>query len=159
DELLPHFRPRFDLVERGQIAAVLGELKLEAGALAANEAGRLEFGRLAKVRYLVVGSASRLGGLTVNARLVDVQAGLIVQTGKGVGAGRDELPAKLAQLARMLQMSDEQKVAYEGELVRVAVPPPATVAAPAPVVFVAPPPPDLTAVVPSEFERIPASGA
>ncbi len=40
EELLPGFKPRFDLVERSQLAQVLGELKLEATDLAANESGR-----------------------------------------------------------------------------------------------------------------------
>src|SRR5207237_5586011 len=80
EELLPAFKPRFDLVERAQLGRVLDELKLEAGDLAANDAGRRELGQLAKVRYLVLGSVTRLSGLTVQARLVDVQTGLIVQT-------------------------------------------------------------------------------
>jgi tetratricopeptide (TPR) repeat protein len=167
DELLPAFKPRFDLVERGQLGAVLNELKLEASDLAANETGRREAGRLAKMRFLVVGSVTRLGGLTVNARLVDVRTGLIVQTGRVVAATPEELPQRLPQLARMLTLSDEQKLACEQQLAATAppvaviapLPPPPPVqvvaAAPPPVVMVAPPP--VVTLAPQDFERIPAT--
>ena len=57
DELLPAFKSRYDLVERGQINQVVGELKLEARDLDDGQ-NRAEVGRLAKLRYLVVGSVS-----------------------------------------------------------------------------------------------------
>src|SRR5262249_18731469 len=71
EELLPAFKTRFDVVERAQLAKVVDELKLQAGDLADNDDGRREVGRLARIRYLVLGSISALGGVTVNARLVD----------------------------------------------------------------------------------------
>src|SRR5262249_5496866 len=75
DELLPQFKCRFDLVERGQLCKVVEELKLESCRLGEDEQGRREVGRLAKVRYLVVGSITPLAGIAVNARLVDVRSG------------------------------------------------------------------------------------
>src|SRR5262249_58502046 len=84
EELLPAFKSRFDLVERGQLGKVVEELKLEQTELSANENGRREVGRLAKVRYLVVGSITPLNGILVQARLVDVRTGLVVQTAKVV---------------------------------------------------------------------------
>jgi len=150
EELLPHFKARFDLVERAQLARLADELKLEANAFFDNTEERRELGRLAKIRYLVVGSVSPLGGFTVQARLVEVETGLIVQTGRITAANLDELLPRLKQLAVLLQMNDEQKAAYEAELQR-AVQPVETVSAravdwnelPPP-----PPPPQEEAIVP-----------
>ena len=55
-------------MERGQLNKVVDELKLETSDLDGNQ-NQAEIGRLAKLRYLVVGSISRLGGVTVNAGL------------------------------------------------------------------------------------------
>src|SRR5262249_42465880 len=60
ERLLPGFKSRFDLVEREQIGRVLDELRLESNALVDDPAGRQEVARLAKVRYLVVGSLTPL---------------------------------------------------------------------------------------------------
>src|SRR5207244_3891666 len=81
-----------------------------------NDSGQQEVGRLVKVRYLVLGSVTQLGGLAVNARLVDVRSGLIVQTARVAAGTPDELLGLLPGLARLLLMSDEQKMAYEQEL-------------------------------------------
>lgn len=154
DELLPAFRGRFDLVERGQLGKVIAELKLDASGLAENDHGRRELGRLARLRYLVVGSITPLSGLTIHARLVDVHTGLVVQTARLSAPSAEELMALLPQLATLLQMTDEQKLAYEQRLPRpievrpmapAPLPPPpaapvAGVALPPPVVIVAPPP-------------------
>src|SRR5262249_41241888 len=80
DELLPTFKARFDLVERGQLGKIIEELKLEAGFQNDLDQQR-ELGKLARVRFLVLGSVRRLGAVTVQARLVDTATGLIVQTG------------------------------------------------------------------------------
>src|SRR5207237_3888549 len=72
EELLPAFKPRFDLVERGQLGRVLDELKLDTAGLGDNPEARREVGRLARLRYLVVGSVTPLNGVTVHARLVEV---------------------------------------------------------------------------------------
>ncbi|MBV9122926.1 MAG: hypothetical protein JO112_06200, partial [Planctomycetes bacterium] len=139
EELLPAFRPRFDLVERGQLGKVIEELKLDAGDLADNDAGRSEVGRLAKVRYLVLGSVSSLGGITVNARLIEVRTGLVVQTAKIVAASPEELLPRLPTLANLLMMTDAERMAYEQQLAAQAAPPPVVQAVNAPL----PPPPDL----------------
>jgi tetratricopeptide (TPR) repeat protein len=137
EELLPNFKDRFDLVERGQIARVMAELKLEAGRLD-NDQDQREVGKLAKVRYLVLGSITRLGGLSANARLVDVRSGLIVQTAKISAANPDDLMAQLPQLAKLLLMNDQERLAYEQELAKqVKAVPPVQVEQPLP------PPPEL----------------
>ena len=70
DELLPTLKIRFDVVERSQITRVITELKLEQN-LQDDFNQQREVGKLAKVRYLVFGSVTRLGGVSVNARLVE----------------------------------------------------------------------------------------
>ena len=170
DELLPAFKQRFDLVERGQLKQVVEELRLEAGALADDADGRREVGRLARLRYLVVGSITPLNGVTVHARLVDVQTGLIVQTARLAAPSADELLPLLPQLANLLQMTDEQRLAAERQLaeqgaanVRPAEPaplppPPEPFAAGRPVpppVLVAAPPPRFGKLRADDFDRLP----
>jgi tetratricopeptide (TPR) repeat protein len=112
EELLPQLKPRFDLVERSQVGKVIAELKLEQAGLDDPGAQR-ELGKLAKVRYLVLGSIYRLGGVTVQARLVDVKTGLVVQTAKVVAPTPEEAVALAPDLARQLMMSDAEKMAYD----------------------------------------------
>ena len=175
EEILPNFKERYDLVERSQLGTIMEDLKVDPSQLHTNEKGRSELCRLAKARYLVVGSVSRLGGISVNARLVDDQTGLIVQTAKIVAATPEELSAKLPEIPRILLMSDEQKMAHERELakaatVAVATPPaelpavpaqpvdgaPAPAAPAAEIVVNTPRPPDAGQIVVEDFRRIPA---
>jgi hypothetical protein len=170
EEMLPAFKCRFDLVERGQVGRVIDELKLEASELAANEVGRREVGRLANVRYLVLGSLTSLNGITINARLVDVRSGLIVQSARLAARSPEEVMSKLRPLANMLLMSDEQKMAYEQRLARedavepvpvavaAALPPPPVVVVgqpPPPLVIYTSRPPDFGGIVMADFDRLP----
>jgi tetratricopeptide (TPR) repeat protein len=173
EEILPHFKARFDLVERGQVASLLKELQLEAADLNVNERSRAELGRLAKARFMVLGSISQLNGVTVNARLVDVRTGLIVQTGKVVAATPEDVVAQLPALARILMMSDEQKIQFEreqasrvqlappvlGNLPPPPQPPAAQVSLPPPIIINAPRPPEFGVVVIRDFEVIPVAPA
>src|SRR5207245_2181305 len=113
EELLPYFKAKYDLVERGQIGKVIDELKLESSDLIDNPEARQQLGQLAKVRYLVVGSITPLNGIMIHARLVDVRTGLVVQTARLMAATPEEMLPKLRQLAAVLMMTDEQKFAYE----------------------------------------------
>ncbi len=137
ENLLPGFKPRYDLVEREQVGKVLDELRLAASDVAASDEARQQVGRLARVRYLVVGSVTPLCGLTVNARLVEVQTGLVVQTAKLIATDADDLMRRLPKLALLLQMTDEQKIAFEADLAQT----PAAVVQPAPIAPIPPPPP------------------
>jgi tetratricopeptide (TPR) repeat protein len=173
DELLPAFKTRFDLVERGQLRKVLAELKLEAGALADDAEGRREFGRLARLRYLVVGSVTPLNGVTVHARLVDVQTGLVVQTARIAAPSSEALLPLLPQLANLLLMTDEQRLAHERRLAEQAEvrpaepaplpPPPEPFAAgrpvPPPLIVGAPRPPRPGRLRPEDFDRLPPPAA
>jgi tetratricopeptide (TPR) repeat protein len=169
DELLPRFKGKFDLVERAQIAKVLDELKLEAGRLGDNDQDQREVGRIAKVRYLVLGSVTRVGGISVNARLVDVKTGLIVQAAKISAGSPEELLAQLPKLAELLLMTDEQRLAYEADQAKqvqaiepvktdVALPPPPDVLgadqkAPPPVLVNTNRPPDFVGIKVDQFQQ------
>lgn len=136
DELLPAFRGRFDLVERGQLASVVRELKIEQSLLANDPQARADLGRLANLRYLIVGSITPVSGITIHARLVDVRTGLIVQTAKLVAATPDEAVRRAPELARLLQMSDQEQLAWEQQQWQQGPPPPVVVGAlPPPPVF------------------------
>jgi tetratricopeptide (TPR) repeat protein len=139
EELLPAFKARFDLVEREQLGKVLEDLRLDAVGAGANEAARRELGRLARTRYLVVGSVSDLGNLVVNARVIDLESGLIVQTARIVGDNLADVRRQLPQLGAILQMTDDEKLAFEEKQakdlqpprpIEVGVIPPAPVALP-----------------------------
>ena len=139
EEILGGFKIRYDLVERSQLNQVVDELKLQSSELIANNDGQREVGRLAKLQYLVVGSVSPLSGVTINARLIDVRTGLVVQTGKISAPTSDEVVKLLPQLAQILMMSDEEKTAYEQQLAAAAAVPP-----PPPQETIPPPPPPQT---------------
>jgi tetratricopeptide (TPR) repeat protein len=174
EELLPAFRSRFDLVERGQLSKVIDELRLDSSDLAGNAEGRRELGRLARVQYLVVGSVSPLCGITVNARLVEVRSGLIVQTAKMVARSPVEMLRLMPQLANLLMMTDEQKIAYEQQLVQqspIVVQPVVEAPLPPPPVFVEgqpvpppilvynPRPPAVGGLVMADLEAVPSGGS
>ena len=117
ETLLPFFKSRFDLVEREQLNQLVTELKLEAGTLGDPSEGRQELGRLARIRYLVVGSVTPLeGGFNVNARLVEVQTGLIVQTARLSAPTLTALLDRLPALGQMLMMNDDQRAAFQQAL-------------------------------------------
>lgn len=163
--LLPEFMGRFELAERSQLSRTLEELKLGADGLSDNEAGRRELARLARVRYLVIGSVTPLGGVTASARLVDARSGLIVQTARLSAASPEELLRRLPDLARQLLMSDEERLAWDAQQAASAVAlPPAPAAPPtfaeeaaegAPIVWTALRPPALGTLSMADFERLP----
>ena len=115
DELLPRLKAKYDLVERGQIAKVVAELKLEKN-FADDADAQQQIAKLAEVRYLVVGSVSRLAGITVRARLIDMRTGLVVQTAKVVGANIEEAMNQLPDLAKQLLMTDDEKAQFDQEM-------------------------------------------
>lgn len=171
EELLPALKPRFDLVERGQVSRVLDELRLEGGDLLAQSQSRQEVGRLAGVRYLVVGSLTPVCGITAQARLVDVQSGLIVQTARVSAPNVEVLLTRMPLLGQMLLMTDEQKLAFEQvqaqkapdvapivPIDEVPAPPPLPAVGqplPPPVLTYSPRPPALGGLVVADFAVLP----
>lgn len=145
EELLPRLKPKFDLVERGQFRQVLNELKVQQGFLD-DPKQQQQIGKVAKARYLVVGSVQRLVGVSIRARLVDVRTGLVVQTAKVIAPTMEEALNQVPDLAKQLLMNDEQKMQFEQEVQQKAarpVPPAPEKPAipPAPLVPVADAPP------------------
>lgn len=165
DELLPHFKSRFDLVERSQLAKVLAELKFESSGLMSDPTQRSEVGRVAQIRYLVVGSVMPMNGtLTVHARLVEVHSGLIIQTARLSARNAADLVKRMPELAQLLMMSDEEKVAFQQQ--QMAPPPPvaeapselppvqASVPPPAPIISTTAKPPELGQLRLEDFQRL-----
>ncbi len=117
EELMPAFRGRFDVVERQQLDKVVGELQLQGGDLLSADEPRRELGKIAKIRYLVLGSVTpTFGGIAVHGRMVEAASGLVVQTAKLVVPSPAELTQQLPRLALMLQMSDTELRAFEQTL-------------------------------------------
>ena len=96
EELIGQMRPRYDVVERSQVKTILAAMKLEADDMVTDDVSRTEFGKLAKARYIVIGSVNRIGGIHVNARLVDTQTGLVAQTAHIVAANPEDMTNRLA---------------------------------------------------------------
>lgn len=115
DEILPRLKAKYDLVERAQLNRVIQELKLDDD-FADDAQQREEIGKLAKVRYLVVGSIRQLGGITVQARLVDVRTGLVVQTAKIVAPNLEDAMNQAPDLAKQLLMTDDEKMAFDAQM-------------------------------------------
>ncbi len=113
DELLPLFKQRYDLVERGHVDRIFEELKIGSDDLVVSEQGRTDLGKLTKTRYLVVGSITPLAGVTVHARMIDLKSGLIIQIGKIVAPTPEAAARQLPQLAAQLLMSDEEKLIFD----------------------------------------------
>ncbi len=129
-ELLPGFAVRYDPVNHAPVAKGLADLGLKGADLAGNVVACRQLGRLARLRYLVLGTIATRGcHVTVNARLVDVGTGLVVQTARVVAASPEEMMRRLPRLANRLMLTDEQKLADEQQQARES-PPPLVVLAP-----------------------------
>lgn len=112
DLLQGKFSPReFRLIDRKRLAAILAEHNLKPRDLAANPAV-LRGKKLDGVDYLVLGSLAKSDDLLVSARLVDVSKGQVVQAAEVKTVYTVGLQLRLAELARTLLMTDEQKRRY-----------------------------------------------
>ncbi|HLW65574.1 MAG TPA: hypothetical protein VKS79_09670, partial [Gemmataceae bacterium] len=177
DELMSFFKSKYELVERGQVARLIEEMKLAPAALADDEASRRELGQVAKARYVVVGDITPIAGITVQARMVEAATGLIVQTAEISAANVDELKQKLPELARVLMMSDEEKKKFQEEQAKEtapvevlkpaangAIPPPPQPPAPQdpipnPIMLGNPQAPPVGNLQPNLFQQLPAQPA
>ena len=162
---------RYQLVDRSQLELLLKEVNLTMDAV--QEDPQKACGKLKGVKYLVVGRiASRLGNITVTARLMDAATGDVVQSAHISAADVAGVQNDLDELAKILQMTDKEKKAYPGKIavaasqpvvtthpVLVLRPPVAPVVVPRPVVAsrpaMAPPvvPPHPTVTVQPKIER------
>src|ERR1019366_3111785 len=164
DELLPLLKPRYDLVERGQLKRIIGELRLGPD-FARDPKQQAQLGKVANVRYLGVGSVSRLAGVSIRARLVDVQTGLVVQTGKVLALTMEDAMNQMPDLAKQLLLSDDDKMKLEQQQQKDAPPVPVVAAdavlpaAPMANAPAAPPAPLLNAAAPGVDNAKPAAFA
>ena len=93
---------RFRLFERGQVQALLDEQRFQETDLVTNAARAARFGRLAGIRYLVVGELSVLGRLRWTARVLDCETGAILDKGSvSFDRFRDADAAVREMLARL----------------------------------------------------------
>ena len=172
EELLPAFKNRLDLVDSGQVARLCSDLKVRGPDLIDRDGARQEFARLGRARYLVVGSVAPVGGITAQAWLLDLQTGLVVQSAKITAPTAYGLIPLLPRLAAMLQLTDDQRLAYERDSAKQAAPiPPAaadlaisppperggTTSSPVPMMD-SPRPPDLGGAAISDLRMLPPPG-
>ena len=115
EQLLPKFGERFQVVERSQLEAILKEHDLTMAQIVDNPA-ILAGKKIEGVRYLVLGSVSKLGNISISARLVDIvrNPGDHVQNAEVSAEDARGLQNALGELAKMLQMTSEEKKAYLG---------------------------------------------
>jgi hypothetical protein len=74
------------VVERRELVKILEEQKLGASALASKE-GRLRLGQIAGAQTLVFGDFAAIGDvLQVNARIVDVETGVVLKSASSHGS-------------------------------------------------------------------------
>jgi TolB-like protein len=98
---------RYTLYERSQITSMLTELRFQATELVDDASKAVRFGKLKGVRYLVLGSISRLGNFRhVSARLVDCKTGHIVERGRVKMFSLDEADRKLPELVNRLGLRE-----------------------------------------------------
>jgi TolB-like protein len=94
---------RFDVLERDKMDALLTEQKLQGSGYTASR-GLIELGRLINVNGIVSGSIGKLGAkYLLNARLVDVETGMILATAaEECACPLEELTAVLNRVAQRL---------------------------------------------------------
>ncbi|MDD4891728.1 MAG: CsgG/HfaB family protein, partial [Phycisphaerae bacterium] len=110
--LLSRFDPkRFQLIERTRLASLLQEQDLSVSQITENPT-ILRVKKLLAVRYLVVGAVVRIDTLVVSGRLVDAATGEVIQTAEITARDANGLQAGLAELALMLQMTNDEKAQY-----------------------------------------------
>lgn len=97
---------RYRLFERSQLVSLMEEAKLQATDLVDNAAKAVKFGRLAGIRYMVLGELNRLGGYRLTVRLVDCQTGQIREKGGVKFRDFDEIDQAIAELLALLKLND-----------------------------------------------------
>ncbi len=100
----------YQLIERSQLAALLKEADLTLAFVQDNP--EKVYGRLKGVQYLAMGSVTRLGDLTITARLVEVATGKIIQTAAVSAEDARGLKDAIGELAAVLQMTSEEKARH-----------------------------------------------
>ena len=117
---------RYTLYERGQLTALLEEARFQESDLVDSTSRAIQFGRLAGIRYLVIGELSSLGGtIRWTARVVDCQTGEIGER-DGVRFNHfREIDRALAELLAGLELNSASLVVGTPRRDPVAPPAPA----------------------------------
>lgn len=97
---------RYTLFERGQIAALLEEAKFQESDLVNSTARAVEFGKLAGIRYLVIGELSKLGKIRWTARVIDCQTGEIGEKGSVSLLTFQEIDSVIPEMLAVLKLND-----------------------------------------------------
>ncbi len=111
--LLPKFGDKYQTVERSNLEAILKEVGLTIAQIVDNPA-LLAGKKVQGVRYLVLGSVTKLGNISISARLVDIvrNPGDHVQKAEVSAEDARGLQNALTELVKILQMTDAEKKAY-----------------------------------------------
>ena len=100
---------RFDIYERSQLKSLLQEKGFQESTLVSSPARAAQFGKLAGVRYVVLGSLSYLAGqYTLNARRVDCQSGKVQDRGWVVFRSFGEWPDKVPELVNLVGLRGDE---------------------------------------------------
>jgi subtilisin family serine protease/TolB-like protein len=106
----------YQLFERSQIQSLLKEQKFQETDLVNDARVAAKFGRLAGIRYLVLGSLSRLGTTYhLTARVVDCEDGSIGERGSVKFNTIDAAPDKLPELVNLLSLRKGQVIDGDDE--------------------------------------------
>ncbi|MBI4863901.1 MAG: hypothetical protein HY815_27130, partial [Candidatus Riflebacteria bacterium] len=116
DVLAPHLAPRFEPVGRTALEQALRKLGVTAGKAGQQDGrGQAQLGRLAGVRWLVLGEISRHGGLVVHAERVEAATGLVARTARLAVRSAAELDRRLPELASELTRTPEERTDRPGD--------------------------------------------
>ena len=98
----------YELFERSQLQALIVEQKFQASDLIDNATQAAHFGRLAGIKYLVMGTLSRLGTqYHMTARVVDCNTGQLGERGAVTFDNINEAARNLPQLVKLLGLRNE----------------------------------------------------
>ena len=94
---------RFDVYERSQLKSLLQEKGFQESVLIGNPSHAAQFGKLAGVRYVVLGSLGKLGSqYHLSSRVVDCQSGKITDRGWVAFMFINDWPEKVPELVNLL---------------------------------------------------------
>jgi len=94
---------RFDIYERSQLKSLLQEKGFQESVLIGSPSRAAQFGKLAGVRYVVLGSLGRLGSqYHLSSRVVDCQSGKITDRGWVSFMSINDWPAKIPELVNLV---------------------------------------------------------
>jgi Flp pilus assembly protein TadD len=97
---------KYRLYERTQLNRLLRERALQATDLVADPEKAIQFGKAARIRYLLIGTVSKLGGnIILGARTIDCETGEIGERATISGASMDQLPDMVDRCLAVMGLS------------------------------------------------------